>query len=211
MRYGRVTSELQAAGYAIELQDRGCHNINFVTPTHFAPQLVKLIKIAAERGLHLPVVWNCSGYENIEVIKLLDGIVDIYMPDIKYGTGGPAARFSNAPDYFDRCKESVKEMQRQVGDLQLDERGIAYKGLLVRHLVLPDDLARSREVLKFIADEISSSCCVNVMSQYRPEGEAYEYKGLDRHPTRQEFNRVIDMAEKLGLTRGLQDKHIYRL
>ena len=208
--YGRVTSEEAAAGYALELQNKGCHNINLVTPTHFTPQLVKTIKIAAEKGLCLPIVWNCGGYENVETIRLLDGIVDIYMPDIKYGTEEPAKRYSHAPDYFERCRESIKEMHRQVGDLRLDDRGIAYRGLLIRHLVLPDDLAGSERVLKFIAEELSPNSYVNIMSQYRPEGEAYKYPELNRHPTRDEYYRVIEMAERLGLTRGLQPKHLGR-
>ncbi|MFC1919855.1 radical SAM protein, partial [Chloroflexota bacterium] len=192
---GRVSTEVQVAGYAIELQNRGCYNINFVTPTHFTPQLVKSITIAAEKGLHLPIVWNCGGYENVETIKLLDGVVDIYMPDVKYSTTKPAERYSNAPDYFEKCRESLQEMHRQVGDLRLDERGIVYRGLLIRHLVLPNGLAGSERILKFIAREISPQSYVNIMSQYRPEGEAYRFKELDRYPTRKEFVRVIELAE----------------
>jgi putative pyruvate formate lyase activating enzyme len=210
LQNGRVVSEAQVAGYAIELQNRGCHNINFVTPSHFTPQLVKSVQIAAEKGLRLPIVWNCGGYENLETIKLLDGIVDIYMPDIKYGTMKPAKRYSDAEDYFERCKESVKEMHRQVGDLNLDHRGIAYQGLLIRHLVLPNDLAGSERVLRFIAEEISPDSYVNVMSQYRPEGEAHRYEELNRHPKRDEFQSVLEMACRLNLTRGLEAKHLGR-
>jgi len=210
LRYGRATTESQIASYTVELQNAGCYNINFVTPTHFTPQLVRSIKIAAEDGLHLPIVWNCGGYENVETIKLLNGIVDIYMPDMKYGASERARKYSNAPDYFERCKESVKEMHRQVGDLKLDERGIAYRGLLIRHLVLPNGLAGSAQVLKFIAEEVSPNSYVNIMSQYRPEGGAYNYKELNRCPTREEFYRVVGIAEKLGLTRGLQRRHLDR-
>ncbi|MCK4952352.1 radical SAM protein, partial [Candidatus Bathyarchaeota archaeon] len=187
-----------------------CHNINFVTPTHFAPQLAKATKLAIERGLKLPIVWNCSGYENVKIIKLLDGVVDIYMPDIKYSQNKSAKKYSNAPDYFDRCKEAVMEMHRQVGDLKLDERGIAFRGLLIRHLVLPHNLSGSEKVLKFIAEEISTDSYVNVMSQYRPAGRAKQYEELNRKPTNEEFNRIITVAWGLGLTRGLQTKHLFR-
>jgi len=198
---GREVSVDEVAAMMLTLQNRGCHNINLVTPTHYAPQLVKTIKLAARGGLHLPVVWNCGGYENAEVIKLLDGIIDIYMPDIKYGDTAPAKRYSNAPDYFDRCREAVREMHRQVGDLRLDQRGIAYRGLLIRHLVLPGGLAGTKKVLKFIADEISKSSYINIMGQYRPAGEAYNYPELNKCPSRQELIEAINMAKKLGLTR----------
>lgn len=204
--YGEVRSETQVAEHMIGLQDRGCHNINFVTPTHFAPQLVKATKHAIERGLKLPLVWNCGGYENVKTIELLDGIVDIYMPDMKYGDSEPAKKYSNAPDYFPVVREVVKEMHRQVGDLELDERGIAQRGLLIRHLILPNDLAGSEKVLTFIAEEVSTGSYVNVMSQYRPAGRAHQYEELCRYPAREEFDRAITMANMLGLTRGLQGK-----
>lgn len=208
--YGSEVSLGAGARMMIELQNRGCHNINFVTPTHFAPQLAKATKLAIERGLKLPIVWNCSGYENVKIIKLLDGVVDIYMPDIKYSQNKSAKKYSNAPDYFDRCKEAVMEMHRQVGDLKLDERGIAFRGLLIRHLVLPHNLSGSEKVLKFIAEEISTDSYVNVMSQYRPAGRAKQYEELNRKPTNEEFNRIITVAWGLGLTRGLQTKHLFR-
>ena len=204
---GEEVSVDKAAKIMLELQRLGCHNINLVTPTHYAPQLVKAIKIAAENGLRLPIVWNCGGYENVEIIKLLDGIVDIYMPDIKYSSREVAERYSKAPDYFDRCKEAVREMYNQVGDLKIKE-GIAYRGLLIRHLVLPNGLAGSEEVLKFIA-ELSKNSYVNIMAQYRPEGEAFKYEELNRRPTRDEFLKVIELAVELGLTRGLQPKHLF--
>jgi len=204
---GKEVSVEVVAQMMLELQKLGCHNINFVTPTHYAPQLVKAIAIAAERGLKLPIVWNCSGYENVEIIKLLDGIVDIYMPDIKYSSKEAAEKYSKAPDYFDRCKEAVKEMHRQVGDLKI-HNGIAYRGLLIRHLVLPNRLAGSEEILKFIAS-LSKNSYVNIMAQYRPEGEAFKYEELNRRPTREEFLEVIELANELGLTRGLQPKHLF--
>jgi len=204
---GEVVSEEEVAGMMLKLQALGCHNINFVTPTHYAPYLVKAVSIAVEKGLRLPIVWNCGGYENVEVIKLLEGVVDIYMPDIKYSSSEAAKKYSFAPDYFERCKESVIEMHRQVGDLKI-QNGIAYRGLLIRHLVLPNDLAGSEEVLKFISN-LSKNSYVNIMAQYRPEGEAYKYKKLNRRITREEFIKVINLAKKFGLTRGLQEKQFW--
>jgi putative pyruvate formate lyase activating enzyme len=197
---GAVISEVKVAEIMLDLQHRGCHNINFVTPTHFSPQIVKSIKIASEKGLRVPIVWNCGGYENVDVIKLLNGIVDIYMPDIKYGNNESAKKYSNVPDYFERCKEAVKEMHSQVGDLMCDEDGIGLRGLLVRHLVLPEDLSGSEEVLKFLK-ELSGDTYLNVMDQYRPEGRAYECKELGRCITSEEFNKAVEIAKKLGLQR----------
>ena len=200
--YGEEVSIEEAADMMLSLQKRGCHNINLVTPTHFAPQLVKATEAAASRGLKIPIVWNCGGYENVEIIKLLDGIVGIYMPDIKYSEREPAKRYSNALDYFERSREAVKEMYRQVGGLKVDERGIAYRGLLIRHLVLPNNLAGSEKVLEFIVNELSKECYVNIMAQYRSCGKAYEYEELSRKPTLNEYFRVVDFARKLGLYRG---------
>ncbi|MBS7623335.1 radical SAM protein [Candidatus Bathyarchaeota archaeon] len=206
--YGRPASEEKMADYMIHLQRKGCHNINFVTPTHFTPQLTRSIEIAIPKGLHLPIVWNCGGYENVETIRLLEGIVDIYMPDIKYGSAESARKYSNAPDYFECCREAVKEMHRQVGDLVVED-GIAMRGLLIRHLVLPNDVAGSREVLKFIAEEISKNTYVNIMDQYRPIYRAYDYKELARPPTFREYKAVVDMAKELGLQRGETFRHTF--
>jgi putative pyruvate formate lyase activating enzyme len=207
--FGKEYSEKEVAEMMLELQSIGCHNINLVTPTHYSPQLVKAIKIAGESGLELPIVWNCSGYENVEIIKLLDGIVDIYMPDIKYGSneGGKKYSFPPVTDYWDRCREAVKEMHRQVGDLKIDENGLAFKGLLIRHLVLPNGISESEKVLKFIAEEISPNSFVNIMPQYRPEGEVLlnpeKYPELSRRISREEFEKAVKYAVKLKLTRGL--------
>jgi putative pyruvate formate lyase activating enzyme len=199
--YGKEVSAVEAAEIMLSLQKTGCHNINLVTPTHYTPQLVKAISIAARRSLKLPIFWNCSGYENVEVVKLLDGIVDIYKADIKYSSSASAKMYSNASDYFDRSKEAVREMHCQVGDLKVDGRGIAYRGLLIRHLVLPNNLAGSEKVLEFVA-ELSKECYVNIMPQYRPCGRAREHKELSRRPTSTEYLRVLDYARKLGLHRG---------
>jgi len=196
---GYEISEEECARIMLTLQNQGCPNINFVSPTHFTPNLVKAIYLAAKEGLSIPVVWNCSGYESVEVIKLLEGIIDIYLPDIKYSRSDSARAFSNAEDYFERCKESIKEMYRQVGDLKI-ENGIARRGLLIRHLILPDGLAGSEEVLSFIAKEISIDTYVNIMSQFRPSGE-YNPR-LNRPITAKEFDDVMAIAEKIGLKRA---------
>ncbi len=204
---GSAVTEARLARMMLELQDAGACNINFVTPTHYAPQLVSAVRAAAGKGLRLPLVWNCGGYERLETVRLLDGIVDIYMPDMKYSEPGPARRFSCAPDYFDRCREAVSEMHRQVGDLALDENRTARRGLLIRHLVLPNGLAGSEKILRFIAEEISPASYVNVMSQYRPAGMARDYPDLGRYPTRLEYDSVVSEARRLGLTRGLEPKY----
>ena len=200
---GHQVTPAIVARMMLSLQNQGCHNINFVTPTHFAPHLVDATHIAIGEGLILPLIWNCSGYENVEIIKLLDGIVDIYMPDIKYSQREPAKKYSNAPDYFERCKEALLEMHRQVGDLKLASDGIAYRGLLIRHLILPNDLAGSEQILRFISHNLSTNSYVNIMFQYRPEGKAYTHQELNRRPTRHEFSQVVKTAVNLGLNRGL--------
>jgi putative pyruvate formate lyase activating enzyme len=202
--YGEEISIKNVADRMLSLERRGCHNINLVTPTHFAPQLVKAVEAAAKKGLNVPIVWNCSGYENVEVIKLLEGVVDIYMPDMKYGDREYAKKFSNALDYFERSMEAVMEMHRQVGDLKVDEKGVAYRGLLIRHLVLPNNIAESEKVLEFIANRLSKESYVNIMAQYRPCGKAYEYKELSRRPSSSEYIKVIEFARKLGLNRGFR-------
>ena len=198
---GKVVSVEQCSELMLNLQGIGCHNINFVTPTHFVPQIVKSIKIACAKGLKLPIVYNCGGYENVEIIKLLEGTVDIYMPDMKYVDNKNAKKYSNAEDYFERCTESVKEMYRQVGDLRV-ENGIAQRGLLVRHLVLPNDIAGTEKILKFVAEEISKDTYVNIMDQYRPIYKANQFSELNRIPTINEYGRAIELAENLGLRRG---------
>ena len=204
--YGKPVSEEEVADFMIDLQRRGCHNINFVTPTHFASQLLKSLDSAIPKGLQLPIVWNCGGYENVEIIKLLDGIVDIYMPDMKYGSRESADKYSDAPDYFECSRESVKEMHRQVGDLQV-ENGIATRGLLVRHLVLPNNVANSRAVLEFIAEKISKDTYVNIMDQYRPVFKASDYKEISRSPTFKEYREVVKIAEELGIIKGETYRH----
>jgi len=199
--YGKEITVEELAKQMLFLQEIYCHNINLVTPTHFVPQIVKAIEIAKRQGLKIPIVYNCGGYENVEVIKLLEGIVDIYMPDIKYSDDEIAGKYSNASDYFERAKESIKEMHRQVGDLQVED-GIAVRGLIIRHLVLPDNLAGSQEILRFISEEISKDTYVNIMDQYRPMFKASSYPELNRRITSLEFSKVVDLARRFGLYRG---------
>jgi putative pyruvate formate lyase activating enzyme len=199
---GKSVTTAELAHYMIGLQHRGCHNINFVTPTHYVPQIVAALPEAIELGLTVPLVYNCGGYESLEVIKLLEGIFDIYMPDTKFSREQEAARYCNAPDYPRVLQEVLLEMFRQVGDLQLDEGGVAYRGLLIRHLVMPHGVAGTREIISFIARHVSTNSYVNIMDQYRPLYRAGEYPEIDRPITPQEYGEAIAVAEGEGLHRG---------
>lgn len=185
----------------IEVQNMGCHNINLVTPTHQMPMILHSIAIASEIGLNVPIVYNCGGYESLEAIKILDGVVDIYMPDFKYSNPEMALKYSKAKDYPMVAKAAIKEMHRQVGDLIIDERGIALRGLLIRHLVLPEGIAGTAEVVRFIAEEISKDTYVNIMDQYYPCYKAFEHPPLDRRITTKEYSDAINLALKAGLRR----------
>ncbi len=198
---GREVTCEEIAQMMLSLQVQGCHNINIVTPTHIVPQLLVALKTAVEKGLSIPLVYNTSGYEKLETIKLLDGIVDIYMPDFKYWDSEVAQKYSSAPDYPQRAKEALKEMYRQVGDLYINELGLAEYGLLVRHLVLPNGLAGTKEIMEFIATKISPNTFVNIMSQYRPCGEAYKDPLINRPITMEEYEEAIEAARKAGLKR----------
>ncbi len=198
---GRESSPQEIARLMISLQNIGCHNINFVTPTHYVPQIVESLKLAINDGLKIPLVYNCGGYESVNVIKLLEGIFDIYMPDIKYGDNESASKYSNAPNYFDVVKEVIIEMHRQVGDLYINSKGIAEKGLLIRHLVLPNDLANTKKVMEFIA-KVSKGSYVNVMDQYRPRYKVYNYPEINRRINKEEFDKAISFAREAGLSRG---------
>jgi len=197
----RITSS-DMARFMLRLQEAGCHNINFVTPTHYVPQIVSSLPEAIEKGLRLPIVYNCSGYEPIEVIQLLEGVVDIYMPDAKYMDETYSLRFSNATDYPLVIKRVLIEMHRQVGDLITNSKGIAERGLLIRHLVMPNGVASSEAVLKFIAEEISVHSYVNIMDQYRPEYRAYEYPEINCRITHKEYLEAVQIAKRFRLHRG---------
>jgi putative pyruvate formate lyase activating enzyme len=185
----------------LSLWRQGCHNINFVTPSHQAAQILAALPHAVEQGLDIPLVYNCGGYEEPATLRLLDGIIDIYMPDFKYGDSGTALRFSGAPHYVETAKEALKEMHRQVGDLVMDERGIALRGLLVRHLVLPAGLAGTHRVMEFIAREISPDTYVNIMDQYHPCFKAAGHPPLNRRITVDEFEEAVATARKEGIRR----------
>jgi putative pyruvate formate lyase activating enzyme len=200
---GKETSKEDIVGKMIYLQKIGCHNVNWVSPTHFAPQLVESLFIARERGFKLPVVYNTGGYDSPDLIKTLEGIIDIYMPDIKYGNNKNGLKYSGIKGYWDIVRSSVKEMHSQVGDLMVDNCGIAKRGLIIRHLVLPGNVAGSEEVLKFIADGVSRNSYVNIMNQYMPYFRALEYKELGREITPREYINVLNKAKELGLSRAL--------
>jgi len=197
---GRTVSAGELAGMMLALQGMGCHNINLVTPTHQVPQILKALVAAAGDGLTLPLVYNCGGYESLEVLRLLDGVVDIYMPDFKYADAGIAREYSGVEGYPAVARAALAEMHRQVGDLVLDRRGIATRGLLVRHLVLPNGLAGTGEVVHFLAG-VSRGSYLNVMDQYRPCYRAHEHPPLSRRPTRAEIQEAVRMARAAGLTR----------
>lgn len=196
---GSAVTPRELAAIMMELQDRGCHNINLVTPTPYIPLIISSIAEAAGEGLSIPIVYNCGGYESAAALKLLDGIIDIYMPDCKYADPETGKRLSGVSLYPEKMKTALKEMQRQVGDLKTDERGIAYRGLLVRHLVLPGGLAGTGQIVKFLAAEISANCAINIMEQYYPAYRAGEAPPLDRRVTRQEFKEALALAEAAGL------------
>jgi putative pyruvate formate lyase activating enzyme len=199
---GRTVTFDELSRIMVELQRRGCHNINFVSPSHFAPHILKALPKAIETRLTVPLVYNTGGYDGVETLKLLEGVFDIYMPDFKYARSDVAQRYSQAPDYPEVVTTALKEMHRQVGDLETDEDGIALRGLLVRHLVLPEGLAGTREAMHFLATEISTDTYVNIMDQYFPCGDIIPRGSpLARGITRQEFMEAIQMARDEGLSR----------
>ncbi|MFB6113079.1 MAG: radical SAM protein [Halodesulfurarchaeum sp.] len=192
------------ADVALSLQDRGCHNVNFVSPTHFAPTLARAVLRARDRGLDVPIVWNCGGYENAEIIGDLDGIVDVYMPDVKWADDGAARMYSKAPGYWKAATTAIEEMHRQVGDLRLDERGIAERGVLLRHLVMPGMVENSKRIVEFVAHSLSTDTYLNLMAQYRPSytvGRHGRYTEIDRPVTEAEYASVVEHARSLGLQR----------
>ena len=201
---GEKVTKAELARAMRQLQQRGCHNINLVTPTHFTPQIVDALTLAVEKGLELSIVYNCGGYESVETLKLLEDIVDIYMPDIKYSIDENALKYSGVQYYWETVKLAVKEMHRQVGDLKISKRGFAQRGLLIRHLVLPNDIAGSKAVIDFIAEEISTETYLNIMDQYRPTYHAYKYPKLNRQISASEYKEVVDYALSKGISRGIE-------
>jgi putative pyruvate formate lyase activating enzyme len=209
---GSKVSDEDLADMMLDLQRIGCHNINMVTPTHVMPNIVSATRIALKKGLHLPLCYNTSGYERVKNIKLLDGIVDIYLPDLKFMDGAEASRynFAAASDYPEMAQESIIEMHRQVGDLVTDERGIALRGLMVRHLVMPNRVAGTWEFVKWVAENLSLDTYVNIMAQYRVEHRAFEYERIARAITPEEFVEAMEWAREAGLT-NLDERSVANL
>ena len=210
---GEPASAEEIADMALELQDRGCHNINFVSPTHHSPHLIKAIMLARDRGLTVPLVWNCGGYERPEILARLDGIVDIYMPDVKWSDDRAAALYSKAPRYWANVKDSLKEMYRQVGDLEVDDRGLASQGMLIRHLVMPNHVENAKNVMTYIAEEISTETFVDIMAQYQPYYKATTeefYDDINRQITPEEYGEVVEHARDVGLERVYLDESMLR-
>jgi len=207
---GIETEAGQLASMMVSLQRQGCHNINFVTPSHVVPQILAALPKAIEKGLSIPLVYNSSGYDSVGTLKLLEGIFDIYMPDFKFWTRESGKRYAKAPDYAERARKAILEMHRQVGDLVMDEEGVAVRGLLVRHLVMPGSLDETREILRFLAREVSVDTYVNVMDQYRPCGKASEFPPIDRRLGNDEFQMALNLARSAGLHR-LDEKDWLRI
>ncbi len=193
----RHLTSTELAAVMIHLQQQGCHNINFVTPTHVVPQILAALPEAIKNGLHIPLVYNSSGYDSTETLELLDGVIDIYMPDFKFWKNATAEKFTKAKDYADVTRRAIKSMFSQVGDLVIDESGVAQKGLLIRHLVMPDHLEETSQILTFIAEKISPTCHVNIMDQYRPCGSAQA--PLDRPLSGQEYQEALTFAKPTSL------------
>jgi putative pyruvate formate lyase activating enzyme len=199
MGEGREVTAEELAAMMLFLQKRGCHNINLVSPTHVVPQIMEALELAVAEGLSVPLVYNSGGYDSVETLKLLEGIVDIYMPDMKYSHDETARQYSGIDNYPAVNRAAVNEMHRQVGDLEVDERGIATRGLLIRHLVLPHGLAGTEETTRFLAKEISLNTYLNVMAQYHPCHQAFRFPLLSRATTREEFAEAVDLTRRQGL------------
>jgi putative pyruvate formate lyase activating enzyme len=209
--FGSQVDDKQLAHMMLTLQKRGCHNINFVTPSHVVPQILSALEVAVQNGLNIPLVYNSGGYDSVETLEILEEIFDIYMPDFKFWDPKIAELTCNAPDYPEIARLALMEMHRQVGDLILDENGIAKRGLLIRHLVLPNNLAGTRDIMKFIANRISKNCYVNIMAQYRPCGNVSEIKELCCPLEGNEFKEALRVAEEEGITRLDLPGKLFRL
>jgi putative pyruvate formate lyase activating enzyme len=198
---GNVTSLESFAGMMMQLQGMGCHNINIVTPSHYSPHVVLGLDIAASRGLRVPLVYNTNGWERLEIMQKLDGVVDIYLPDFKYAESAMASRFSSGADsYSEVTKAALLEMHRQVGVAKPADDGLMYRGLMIRHLVMPNDVGGSKQVMSWIAENLPLDTYVNIMSQYRPMHKASEYPEIDRPINRREYREVVELAQQRGLT-----------
>lgn len=195
------------ADMMLELQEKGCHNINFVSPSHFPAQIAKSVEIAASKGLRIPLVYNTNGYDALPTLRLLDGIIDIYLPDIKYSDDNVGREYSKVRDYVRHSRAAILEMKRQVGDLIVDKSGIAAKGLIVRHLALPNDLAGSEESLSFISEKVGKDTYMSVMSQYFPTHKAADYPLISRPISHREYEKVLEWLDNFGLENGWVQEH----
>lgn len=198
----REITQDKLADMMIQLQKLNCHNINLVSPTHYVPQIAEALLTAFQKGLSIPIVYNTGGYDSPEVIKLLDGIIDVYMPDMRYSDDKIAKIYSNAPDYVKNNRNCVTEMQKQVGDLELDDSGIAEKGLIIRCLVLPNNISGTDKTLEFIEKNISKNAYISLMSQYYPAYKAQQFKEISRRITKEEYNKAVKKLKELGLDNG---------
>ena len=205
---GNKVSLSELAKIMLALQKRRCHNVNLVTPTHFVPQILKSLKLAIKMGLHIPIVYNTSGYDSVNTLKLLDGVVDIYLPDARYADNEIAREYSSAPGYFEIMKNALKEMHRQVGDLVTDKIGIARSGLIIRHLVLPEGLSSTKKIMHFIAREISPRTYVSLMAQYFPAYQAGQFLPLSRRINREEYKEALQAFKEEGLENGWFQKEL---
>lgn len=208
---GTLVSTEQLAAMMLQLQNAGCHNINFVTPSHVVPQILGALGIAIQNGLSIPLVYNTSGYDRLETLKLLDGVFDIYMPDFKFWDPAVAEKLCDAPDYPAVARQAVLEMYRQCGDLVIDSSGIARRGLLIRHLVLPQNLSGTREIMHFISHSVSLNSYVNIMAQYHPCGRASEIPELAARLSPQEFEKALQTARDEGLSRLDRPRRVFML
>ncbi len=202
--HGRTVTAAGLAKIMLDLMHRGCHNLNLVTPSHVVPQILEALLLAIPQGFHLPIVYNTSGYDALETLALLDGIVDIYLPDMRYSDERMAVQLSGVGDYVVRNREAVREMARQVGELEMDDEGNAKRGLIIRHLVLPGGLAGTRETFRFIAEEVSPTTSLSVMAQYFPAYKASEHPLLRRPITIEEYAFASRCLEEYGLENGWQ-------
>ena len=207
--HGQKIADAELAAIMLALQQHGCHNINFVTPSHVVPQILSALEVAIQQGLSVPLVYNSGGYDLPATLKLLEGVFDIYMPDFKFWDPQIAESACQAEDYPEIARNALREMHHQVGDLTVDENGIAQKGLLIRHLILPGGLAGTREIMRFIAREISTHSYVNLMSQYRPCGRASEVKGLNTLLSPTDFQTALQEAKEEGITRLDQPRRAF--
>jgi len=200
--WGETVSEDELITMMLELQDRGAYNINLVTPTHYSIQLATILHKAKDMGLCIPIVWNSSAYESVDTLKLLEGLVDIYLPDLKYSDSEHSRRYSHAEDYPSVARQAIKEMQRQVGNLKSNDTGIAVRGLIIRLLVMPNNVAGVSESLQWINDNLGNEVCISLMAQYHPTWQAKNYVEINRGITAQEYQEVLETLERLNFSNG---------